>query len=118
LSPVLQCAPDRKIRTERDAVDLIGEALQSRARLVIVPVECLEPDFFRLRTGIAGAIVQKFVQYRRRLAIVGDVSPYVAGSSAFAAFVVEANRGRDIWFVADQAELDQRISAEPSGDPR
>lgn len=49
------------------------------------------------------------MQYRRRLAIVGDISNYVAGSSALAAFVHEANRGEDIGFVADLAELAKRL---------
>jgi hypothetical protein len=53
------------------------------------------------------------VQYRRRLVIAGDISTYVAASSAFAAFVAEANRGEDIWFVADLAELDSRMAHLP-----
>lgn len=107
---VLTCTPDgKKLQNDRDAVELIGEALQTGARLVVIPVERFEDDFFRLRTRIAGEIVQKFVQYRRRLAIVGDISRYVAESSAFAAFVNEANRGEDIWFVADLAELEKRL---------
>ena len=107
---VLVCAPDGKpLRTDRDAVDLIGEALQSGAAVVSIPTARLDDDFFRLRTGVAGAIVQKFVQYRRRLAIVGDVSAHIADSRSFAAFVVEANRGRDLWFVADEAELERRL---------
>jgi len=44
------------------------------------------------------------VQYRRRLVIVGDISRYVAESSAFAA-VHEANEVEEIWFVANVAEL-------------
>jgi hypothetical protein len=105
----LICAPDGpKLRNDRDAVDLIGEALHSGASCVAIPVERFEDDFFRLRTGAAGAIVQKFVQYRRRLAIVGDVSQHSAASTAFADFVREANRGRDIWFVRDMTELETR----------
>jgi hypothetical protein len=107
----LLCAPDGpKLRNDRDAVDLIGEALQMRASCVAIPVERFEEDFFRLRTGAAGAIVQKFVQYRRRLAIVGDVSPYCTASTAFADFVRETNRGRDIWFVRDVTELETRLA--------
>jgi hypothetical protein len=42
--------------------------------LVIIPAQRLDPDFFRLRTGVAGEFVQKFVTYRLRLAVVGNVS--------------------------------------------
>jgi hypothetical protein len=111
---VLECAREgKKIRNDRDAVDLIGEALGIGARVISIPVERFEEDFFRLRSRIAGEIVQKFVQYRRHLVIVGDVSPYVSESSAFAAFVTEANRGGDIWFVPHRAELDQRLQQRP-----
>jgi hypothetical protein len=107
---VLECATEgKKLQNDRDAVELIGEAMNIGARLVVVPVERISEDFFRLRTRIAGEIVQKFVQYRRHLAIVGDIAPYVAESSAFAAFVNEANRGDDLWFVADHVELDRRL---------
>lgn len=107
---VLACTADgKKLQNDRDAVELIGEALQTGASVVAIPVERFEDDFFRLRTRIAGEIVQKFVQYRRRLAIIGDISKYVAESSAFAAFVHEANRGEDIWFVSDLAELAKRL---------
>ena len=99
----------KKIQTERDAVDLIGEAASAGADIIIVPVERLHDDFFQLKTRTAGEIAQKFVQYRRRLVILGDISRYVAESSAFAAFVQEANQGADIWFVTDIEELAARL---------
>lgn len=49
------------------------------------------------------------MQYRRLLTIVGNVSKYAAESSAFTAFVYEANRGQGIWFVSDVAELERRL---------
>ncbi|HEY0688089.1 MAG TPA: DUF4180 domain-containing protein, partial [Kribbella sp.] len=68
------------------------------------------PEFFQLRTGVAGAIVQKFVQYRTGLAVVGDIAAYLAASDTFQDWVRETNRGRHIWFVADLAELEQRLT--------
>jgi hypothetical protein len=109
---VLTCAPDGlKLRTDRDAVDLVGDALSQDAELVIVPVERLGDGFFTLNTRIAGEIIQKFVTYRRRLAILGDISKYLAESSALRAFVYETNRGRQVWFVADLAELRRRLES-------
>jgi hypothetical protein len=49
------------------------------------------------------------VQYRQRLAIVGDISGFLAESSALRAFVTESNRGKDVWFLASRAELGQRL---------
>ncbi|MGA2135550.1 MAG: DUF4180 domain-containing protein [Bryobacteraceae bacterium] len=68
-------------------------------------------DFFKLRTRIAGEFVQKFVTYRVRLAIAGDISGYLEGSSALRDFVVECNRGSQVWFVADAQELQTRLAA-------
>jgi hypothetical protein len=107
--PVLVCAAEGSpLRDDRDAVDLV--ALAHRAEWVAVPVDRLTPEFFQLRTGVAGAIVQKFVQYRTGLAVVGDVDAHLAASDAFQDWVREINRGRHIWFVADLAELEQRLT--------
>jgi hypothetical protein len=103
------CAAEgKKLRSERDAVDLIGEA-QGRD-LILIPAERLDDDFFRLRTGVAGAFLQKFVTYGRRIAILGNISRYVDESSSLRDFVVEANRGDHVWFVQTIEDLEMRIS--------
>jgi hypothetical protein len=103
------CAAEgKKLRSERDAVDLIGEAQGSD--LILIPAHRLDDDFFRLRTGVAGAFLQKFVTYGRRVAILGDISRYLDESSAFRDFVVEANRGDHVWFVRTIEDLEMRIA--------
>jgi hypothetical protein len=112
---VLDCdANGAKLRSDRDAVDLVGEALSQRCKLVVVPIERLDEAFFSLKTRIAGEIIQKFVNYELGLAIVGDIASHAEASSALRDFVLETNRGRQVWFVADRAELDRRLSAEKS----
>ena len=107
---VLVCAPDgKKLKSEREALDLIGEAIQQGAELILVPVQRLEDDFFRLKTRLAGHIIQKFVTYRRRLVILGDISGHVAQSRALKDFVYEANRGTQVWFLTDLQELNERL---------
>jgi Domain of unknown function (DUF4180) len=108
---VLACEPEAKLRTDRDAADLIGEALSQRADWVLIPMECLDDDFFRLKTRIAGEIVQKFVNYRRKLAIIGDISRFVDESSALRDFVYESNRGEQVWFLADATEFEKRLES-------
>jgi hypothetical protein len=80
-------AESGKLRTERDATDLIGETLGRGDRMVVIPVERLDEEFFRLRTGIAGAFLQKFVTYRVRVVIVGDISVHIEKSDALRDFV-------------------------------
>lgn len=113
--PILVCAPDGdKLKSECDALDLIGEAMSSRAVLILVPAERLAEDFFQLKTGLAGQIIQKFVMYRRQLVILGDISHYVAGSRALKDFVYEANRGHQVWFVTNLQELTGRLKRSPA----
>lgn len=109
--PVYRCdAAGPVLRTSQDAVDLLGTASWLGADLVVLPVERLPAEFFRLRSGVAGEIVQKFVNYRMRLAIVGDLTEELAASTALRGFVTEANRGRQLWFVATEAELAERLT--------
>ena len=100
----------------QDILDLIGEALSQRVSAIVVPVARLDPDFFRLRTGLAGEFAQKIVNYRLRLAVLGDISALTAASNAPGDFVRESNRGRSVFFVQDLEALAARLStlsAEP-----
>lgn len=97
------------VRSEADATDLIGNAWYADAELVAVPVELLDDAFFRLGSGLAGAVTQKFVNYRMRLAIVGDLSPHL-DSKPLRDFVRESNRGRQLWFTDTWEDLVARLA--------
>lgn len=109
--PVLVCASQGPALDEQGVLDLIGDAMHHGVEWVAVPVSRCPEEFFSLRSGVLGAVTQKFVNYRLRLAIVGDVSGYVARSDALRDYVREANRGRQIWFVASEDALAERIAA-------
>lgn len=113
--PVLVCAADGPpVATEQDALDqLIGGAFY-RTDIVAVPVERLGADFFDLRSGLAGAIMQKFANYRVRLVVVGDLSHHLEASSALRDLVRESNEGRHIWFLPDLEALASRLA--PAGE--
>jgi Domain of unknown function (DUF4180) len=107
--PVLVCDADGPpIAGTQDALDVIGSAF-SQAEVVAVAAARFDPRFFDLRSGLAGEVMQKFVNYRLRLVIVGDIAAQVAASSALADLVLESNRGQQVWFVADLDELDARL---------
>jgi hypothetical protein len=95
----------------QDAVDLMGEAMAASATLVILPICRLDPAFFQLRTGLAGEILQKFVNYRLKVAILGDYTQLASDSIPLRDFIRESNRGNSIWFVADRKELEERLGA-------
>ncbi|MGK5628201.1 DUF4180 domain-containing protein [Streptomyces sp. URMC 123] len=109
-TPVLRCALDGpKLDGGGAALDLIGEAMGCGAEVVVVPVERLGDDFLSLRSGVCGEVIQKFVNYRTRLVILGDIASRVAESTSLRDFVREANRGTQIWFVATEDELGERL---------
>lgn len=97
--------------TNHASTDLIGSASYLEIDLLVVPVSRVDPAFFELETGIAGELLQKATNYRVRLAIVGDVTPWTAESASLRAFVEEAQRGSALWFAADDAALDARLAA-------
>ncbi|WP_370631480.1 DUF4180 domain-containing protein [Methylosinus sp. Sm6] len=66
------------LAAERDASDFVSAALEREAAIAVIPVARLAEDFFRLETGLAGAAIQKFVNYRLCVALLGDVSAPVA----------------------------------------
>lgn len=93
----------------QDASDLIGSARSQSAAMVALPMSRLDPAFFQLRTGLAGDFLQKFVNYGVRLAILGDFAALAAQSVPVRDLIRESNRGRDVWFLADFAELESRL---------
>lgn len=99
-----------QLRTEQHVLDLFDTMLQHNATMLAIPVERLDPGFFTLSTGIAGAILQKLTGYRIRVAVVGDISAQLAASESLQALVRECNRTRDVWFVADLAQLGERLA--------
>jgi hypothetical protein len=111
---VYWCSPTgNPIAREGDALDLIGEVFGQEAGWIAIPVDRLSGSFFQLRTGVAGAFLQKLTNYRLRVAFVGDLTDQIEASEALAAFVVESNRGSHVWFVGDEAELEGRLAALP-----
>ena len=55
-----------------DLLDIMADAGYHDSNSIVIHEESLPGDFFDLRTGTAGEILQKFSNYRVRLALVGD----------------------------------------------
>ena len=90
------------IGSVQDALDLIGEFFGQYYDGIIIHEHNISPHFFELKTRLVGDILQKFSNYRLRLAIVGDWSKYT--SHSLAAFIVESNRGRMVNFASSTEE--------------
>lgn len=83
--------------TIEDGLDLLGNLYYQGFDKIIIHEKNIIPDFFDLKTKIAGNILQKFTQYQMPLTIVGDFSKFK--SKSLNAFILESNKGRQINFV-------------------
>jgi hypothetical protein len=93
---------DTIINKAADGLDLLGNLYYQGFDKIVIHEKNIIPDFFDLKSGMAGEILQKFSTYRVRLAIVGDFSKYK--SKSLNDFIYESNKGRHINFVASTAK--------------
>ena len=88
---------------EQSALDVfMSLAYETGENKFIISKDNLIEDFFDLRTKIAGGILQKIINYRMKLAIIGDFSKYK--SKSLRDFIYEYNSGKDIFFVENESE--------------
>jgi len=85
-----------------DMLDVMGDVSYSGCSRMIIHSDSLSDEFYDLRSGIAGEILQKFSNYRMRLAIVGDFSHLT--SRSWRDFIRESNRGRTVNFLSSVDE--------------
>jgi Domain of unknown function (DUF4180) len=75
---------------------------------VIINKLAICEDFFDLKTRLAGEILQKFINYQTKIAIVGDFSGYT--SKSLKDFIYECNHGRDIFFLTNEEQAVEKLS--------
>ena len=75
---------------------------------IVINKKMITEDFFILSTGLAGEILQKYINYGGRVAIYGDFSHYT--SKPLKDFIYESNKGKDVFFVATEDEAIERLS--------
>lgn len=86
------------MKDTQSALDLIATVqYETDCDKLIVYKSSVADDFFDLSTRIAGEILQKFINYHKKIAIVGDYSKYT--SKALKDFIYECNKGNSIYFV-------------------
>ncbi len=97
------------IQNPQEALEILINCAYSGAEKIIIHADQLMPDFFDLKTGIAGEILQKVSTYQLRLAIVGDFSQY--SSKSLRDFIFESNKVGRINFVASVEEAKEKLCA-------
>ena len=90
------------ITSVEDALDLVGNLYYQGFDNVVIYEKNLSPDFFDLKIKLAGDILQKFSNYRIRLAIVGDFDK--VESNSLRDLISECNKTTQINFVKNLAD--------------
>ncbi|MBO0939830.1 DUF4180 domain-containing protein [Fibrella sp. HMF5335] len=96
------------IQTVEDGANLVANIYYQGYDALILHQGNLTANFFDLTTQLVGEILQKFSNFRVRLAIVGDFSSY--SSKSLQAFIAESNKGGQINFVSSIAEALIKLS--------
>lgn len=91
------------LKDNKTALDLIFTVTyENNCNYIIIDKKNISEEFFELRTGFAGEILQKLINYSCKLAIVGDFSDY--SSNALKDFIYECNKGNDFFFVESEKQ--------------
>lgn len=99
---------EKVIIDSQSALDLaMTVKYETGADKIGIDKKIVAEDFFILSTGLAGEILQKFINYNIKIAIFGDYSKYT--SKPLKDFIYESNCGKDIFFVETKDEAIRRL---------
>ena len=97
------------ITDAQSALDVLMTAkYDAGTKNIVISKELIVEDFFILSTGLAGDILQKYINYEGRIAIYGDFSHYI--SKPLHDFIYESNKGKDVFFVATEDEAIEMLT--------
>jgi len=94
---------DTVITDAQSALDVLMTAKYDvGTKNIVISKKLIAEDFFILSSGLAGEVLQKYINYGGRIAIYGDYSHYT--SKPLHDFIYESNKGKDVFFVRTQEE--------------
>ena len=99
---------DFVIRNEQDILELIAVCAENNIYNVILYEGNFSPEFFDLKTKLAGALFQKFANYHLRGA--GIISLKKIKSERFKELIFECNRGNLFRFFEDKAAAESWLA--------
>lgn len=105
---VINCE-ETVITDVQSALDLLMTTkYDAGTKNIVINKKLITENFFVLSTGLAGEILQKYVNYGGRIAIYGDYSHYT--SKPLKDFIYESNKGTDVFFVATKEEAIDKLT--------
>jgi hypothetical protein len=95
------------IKQPQDILDIFGDLMSRDCDRIIIHERNLHADFFDLKTRLAGEVLQKFSNYRVKLAIVGDFTKYQ--SKSLQDFIFESNKSNFVFFTDNIESAIQKL---------
>ncbi len=92
-----------------DETQMVGDCILERTNLVMIDEGALPEAFFRLSTGVAGAVLQKLVQYHVKAALIVDEKNL---KGKFREMMLEANRAGALRSFENRAEAARWLTGE------
>ncbi len=100
---------EKLITDTQSALDLaMTVKYETGATDIVIDKSAVCEEFFVLSSGMAGEILQKFINYHVRIAVYGDYSKYT--SKPLKDFIYESNNGSDFFFVSTKEEAVQKLT--------
>ncbi|WP_019640769.1 DUF4180 domain-containing protein [Paenibacillus fonticola] len=102
------------IKDVQSALDFMATVrYETDCDCIVIEKPLISESFFDLKTRLAGEILQKFITYQVKVAIVGDFSMY--SSQSLKDFIYECNNGKAIFFLSTEQQAIEKLSNANSG---
>lgn len=95
-------SPQGALKTEQDALELIAACSENETNLVLFQPQTISDDFFKLKTGLAGTVLQKLVTYRIKAAVIISDEQQIRGK--FKELLTESKKGNNFMVFYDIEE--------------
>ncbi len=82
---------DKQLYSERDVLDFIGICVENDIYKLVLHGGMLSEDFFNLKTGLAGMVLQKFINYHVKVAVILENEEKF--NDRFREMIMESNKG-------------------------
>ena len=105
----VECPPGETcIAGEQDILDIIALAGENDTQRVLFHQDAFAPEFFDLKTGLAGAVFQKCANYSIKAVVVVDFD--AIRSERFKELMSECNKGSQFRFYGDRSTAEKWLA--------
>ncbi|EPY2308010.1 DUF4180 domain-containing protein [Clostridium sporogenes] len=99
---------EKQLSSERDVLDFIGICVENDIYKLVLHGDILSEAFFNLKTGLAGMVLQKFINYHIKVAVILENEEKF--NDRFKEMIMESNKGNHFRIFKNIADAEIWIS--------